>query len=196
MMPQTLAHSLSRRIGFQQRSLPLDAALILTGSLIIALLAQIRIYLPFTPVPITGQTFGVLLIAMALGARRGSAAILLYLLQGLAGLPVFAGGKTGIAHLAGPTGGYLIGFFAAAFLVGWLAEKHWDRTWSKVCATFVLGEIVIYLFGVIWLSAYLGWPQALQGGLLPFIPGDILKAALAAALLPAAWRLVGKDHSR
>ncbi len=166
-----------------------EALLIITGALWVALFAQVRIPLPFTPVPITGQTFAVLLIGAALGAQRGTAALLLYLSMGLSGLPVFAGGTGGLAHLAGPTGGYLIGFVLATYVIGRMAERGLERTIRTSLLPFLLGTAIISLSGVSWLAIYLGPVAAVQKGLLPFLIGDALKLLLAALALPAAWKL-------
>jgi len=192
-MQSPLALTLTRRINLRYAALN-NVLLVVTGSLLIALLAQIRIPLPFTPVPISGQTLGVLLVAAALGSRRGAASLGLYLVEGALGLPVFAGAPFGIARLLGPTGGYLIGFVAAAFVVGSLAERGWDRRWLGVLAMFAIGQAIIYLFGLAYLSTFVGLGNALNSGLWPFIPGDILKAVLAAAMLPAAWKLVNRGN--
>lgn len=166
-----------------------DAALILTASLFVALMAQASLPLPFSPVPITGQTFAVLLVGAALGAKRGSASLLLYLLEGAAGLPVFAGGGAGAATLIGPTGGYLVGFVGAAWLVGALAGRGLDRRLPHALLAFLAGEAVIFLCGAALLAVYVGPANALPMGVIPFIPGELIKAALAAAALPAAWKL-------
>jgi biotin transport system substrate-specific component len=167
------------------------AALVVAGSLLLALSAQIAVPLPFSPVPVTGQTFAVLLIGAALGSRLGSAAVLLYLIEGAAGLPVFAPGTTlGVARLLGPTGGYLVGFVAGAAVVGALAERGWDRDLVRAAAAMLAGEVVIYLFGLIGLARFVPADQLLTAGLVPFIPGDIVKVALAALALPLAWRFV------
>jgi len=166
-----------------------DILLIASGSLLVALMAQVKIPLPFTPVPLTGQTFAVLLAGAALGSHRGAASLLLYLLQGIVGLPVFAGGANGLAYLAGPTGGYLLGFAVAAFVVGWLAERGKDRRVVTALLVFLAGEAVIYLFGVTWLGVFIGFEKALSAGLLPFLPGDAIKLVAAALSLPAAWKL-------
>lgn len=168
-----------------------DWGLVLGASLAVALCSQVEIHLPGNPVPITGQTFAVLLTGALLGSRRGGLALLAYLAQGAAGLPVFAGGAGGTAHLLGPTGGYLLGFVAAAALVGWLAERGWDRTPWLTAAAMILGNLVIYAFGVTRLSVFVGAPQAVPLGLVPFIPGDLIKVGLAAGLLPAGWKLIG-----
>ncbi len=173
-----------------------EVLLILSGSLLVGLMAQIAISLPFTPVPITGQTFGVLLVGALLGSRRGALALGLYLLEGIAGLPVFAGGTGGPARLLGPTGGYLLGFVAAAGVTGWLCERGWDRRVFTAALAMLVGNIVIYLFGLPWLALFVGPEKALMMGLWPFIPGDALKLTLAALALPSAWALVhsGAPH--
>lgn len=188
-MHNVLALQLTGRLRARNTVL-VDSVLVLAGSLFVAAMAQAAIYLPFSPVPVSGQTFAVLLVGMTLGSRRGALSVLVYLLEGGAGLPFFAGGRGGAAVLAGPTGGYLIGFAAAAWVVGLMAERGMDRQILKTLAAFLAGTVVIYLFGVLWLANYLGFPQAIQAGLLPFLIGDIVKAVLAAAGLPAAWALV------
>ncbi|HNS02903.1 MAG TPA: biotin transporter BioY [Anaerolineae bacterium] len=171
-----------------------DAALVLAGSLLIALSAQVAIPLPFSPVPVTGQTMAVLLVGALLGSRRGSLAVLVYIAEGMAGLPVFApGGAVGPARLLGPTGGYLIGFVLAAYLVGLLAERGWDRRVSTTAVAMALGNVVIYAVGALWLAVFVGGlAPALTAGVLPFIPGDLIKIAAAALLLPAGWKLLGR----
>jgi biotin transport system substrate-specific component len=172
-----------------------DLGWMVLGALWVALFAQVRIPLPFTPVPITGQTFAVLLVGAALGAGRGAGALMLYLLMGMTGLPVFAGGAAGLFHLTGPTGGYLIGFVIAAAAVGRMAEHGWERSFRTSLIPFSLGTLLIYLVGVPWLALYVGPQAAIQKGLLPFLPGDLIKLLLAALALPSAWRLVqGKDR--
>ena len=163
--------------------------LALGGSLLIALSAQVAVPLPFSPVPVTGQTFAVLLVGAALGARLGAATVLLYLAQGAAGLPVFAPGATmGIARIVGPTGGYLAGFVVAAFVVGVLAERGWDRRVATAAAAMVVGEVVIYVIALPWLSRFVPAERLFDAGLWPFVPGDLYKVALAALALPIAWR--------
>lgn len=166
-----------------------DAILVVSGSLVVAALAQVAVVLPFTPVPITGQTLGVLLAGASLGAVRGGLALLLYLAEGLCGLPFFAGGAGGPAALAGPTGGYLVGFVGAAFLVGWLAERGWDRRVPTALAAFAAGQCVIYLVGLAWLANFVGRERVLTAGLWPFLPGAALKMVAAAMLLPFGWKI-------
>ena len=163
------------------------------GSILIALLAQLEF--PLWPVPITGQTFGVLLIGAVLGSRLGAITVLTYLAWGATGLPVFAGGHLGPATLFGPTGGYLLGFVPAAFVVGWLSERAWDRRILSTAGAMLLGTIVIYIPGILWLSRFVGWDHVLEAGLLPFIVGDLLKVALAALALPAGWNLTGSSRA-
>jgi biotin transporter BioY len=166
-----------------------DAIIIICGSLLLGLSAQVKVYLPFSPVPITGQTFAVLMLAALLGSKRGVMAILAYLVEGILGLPVFAGGM-GPATLIGPTGGYLVGFVAVAYVVGKLAEMGWDRRVSTTIAAMLAGEIVLYTFGVCWLAIMTNIRIALTVGLYPFIVGDVLKVVLAAAVLPSGWKLL------
>ena len=173
-----------------QASLPWKITLSLAVAALTGLLAQARMPLPFTPVPLTGQTFAVLLVGAVLGSRRGAASLLLYLLQGILGLPFFAGGASGLAYLTGPTGGYLVGFVVAASLIGLLAARGLDRRIPSALLAFLVGEVFIYLFGVSWLSVYLGIQRALVAGFLPFLIGDAIKLAAAALVLPAAWKLV------
>jgi biotin transport system substrate-specific component len=163
--------------------------LVLAGSALIALAAQVRIPLPFSPVPVTGQTFAVLLVAAALG-RLGLASVIAYLIEGAIGLPVFAGGTFGVATIVGPTGGYLIGFALAAAIVGSAAERGWDRHLLTALAAMLLGEVAIYLCGLPWLARFVPAGRVLDLGLFPFIPGDLFKMVLVALALPGAWRLV------
>ncbi|MFH1524309.1 MAG: biotin transporter BioY [Chloroflexota bacterium] len=185
-----LAPTLSTRHQSAIKPALRDTMLILFGSLFVAALAQVRIPLPFTPVPLTGQTFAVLLVGAALGSRRGVASLGLYTLLGLVGLPVFAGGSGGTAHLFGPTGGYLLGFIAAAWVVGQLAERGLERSVRTSILPFLAGTAIIYLFGISWLAVYLGFQKALTAGLVPFLVGDFIKLIGAALTLPAAWKLV------
>ena len=177
---------------FPRAGILVDALLVLAGAALVALAAQVELHLPFTPVPITGQTFAVLLVGASLGAARGTASLLLYLAAGLVGAPVFAGGEGGWEWVEGATGGYLAGFVVAAAVTGRLAERRWDRRFSSAVAAMLTGNVVVYLFGLAWLSHVVdaGVEKTLQLGLYPFVVGDLLKLYLAGALLPAAWRLV------
>ncbi len=169
-----------------------DAGLVAGGSVLIALCTQVAVG---APVPITGQTFAVLMVGALLGSRRGALSVLAYIAQGLAGLPVFAYGNSGLKALFGPTGGYLVGFVAAAYVVGTLAERGWDRRVSTTVLAMIVGNVVLYTGGLFWLSCLvylLGKPLGgvLAIGLYPFLLGDVAKIALAAALLPAGWKLI------
>jgi biotin transport system substrate-specific component len=177
---------------FPAPSLVRDGLVVTGGALFTALLAQIAIRLPFTPIPLTGQTFAVLVVGVVLGWRRGMLSQLLYVLVGLAGLPVFAGAVGGISALLAPSGGYLVGFIAAAGFMGMLAERGWDRG-ARVVLAMVGGEVVIYLFGVGWLAVEAGSVvRALVLGFFPFVLGDALKLGAASLAIPSAWRLVGR----
>jgi len=184
------------RPSTRARALALDATLVLTGALTVAVLAQVEV--PLWPVPITGQTLGVIVVGAALGARRGALSLLSYLGLGLAGLPVFAGLSGGLASVAKPSFGFIIGFVFAAFVAGWFAERSWDRRPALAFAGFAAASVVPFLVGVPYMAFILnnvlglgyGLGDVLAVGVLPFIVGGVVKAALAAAIVPAAWALV------
>ena len=205
----TIAEAIGRR-DTRAAALATDALLVLTGSLFVAGMAQLTIKLPFTPVPISGQTLAVLLVGGALGAKRGVSSLALYLGWIAIGLPFAAEGKSGLEMLkvATASGGFLWGFVAAAALVGWLADRGWDRDLGRALGAMLLGEIVIFAFGVPWVAAALDIPvveisesaratfgcgSGFECGLYPFVIGDVLKLLIAAAALPAAWRLLPKE---
>lgn len=169
-----------------------DGVLIVGGSIFIALAAQVAVWLPFSPVPVTAQTFAVLMVALLLGSKRGCLSILAYLIEGAAGMPVFASGRSGIVTLIGPTGGYLLGFLVAAYVVGRLAEKGWDRRFSTTILAMAAGNIFIYGLGLLWLCRFTTPLAALATGVYPFIAGELFKMLLGAALLPAGWKIVEK----
>lgn len=174
-----------------------QVGLVVGFSLITALSAQVTFHLPGNPVPITGQTFGVLLTGAVLGPRLGFLAMLSYLLEGLTGMPVFASASSGWAIMAGPTGGYLVAFPFAAALVGFLATLRWDRRPSTTILSMILGNVIIYAIGVSWLSHFVGnLSTAASLGMTPFLVGDALKIAIAAALLPTSWLLVNRTQAR
>lgn len=185
----TLAPTLSLRLFPRAASWLHNLVLILAGSWLVAFFAQIEI--PMQPVPITGQTFAVLLIGALLGSKRGAAAMIAYISQGALGLPFFAGGASGIGILTGATAGYLVGFVGAAYVVGWLAEKGLERSVRTSILPFLVGTIIIYIFGAAWLSIVLGsLSKAIQFGVLPFLAGDAIKLVAAAVALPVAWKFV------
>jgi biotin transport system substrate-specific component len=171
-----------------------DAILVALGTGLLAGSAQVAFRLPFTPVPITGQTFAVLLVGASLGTVRGGASAVLYVLLGIAGAPVYAHCAHGLAVITGASGGYLVSYPFAAALTGWLAERRWDRRFSSAIGAMLSGNVLIYLFGLPWLAVVLGTglERTLELGLYPFVPGDTFKLYLAAAALPVAWRVVGR----
>ncbi len=170
-------------------SLLWQVALAAAGSALIALGAQVAVPLPFSPVPVTGQTFAVLLVASALG-RLGIASVVLYIGEGALGLPVFAGGAFGAARLVGPTGGYLAGFVLAAFVLAWCVDRGFDRRFGTALLAMITAEVAIYACGVLWLARFPLAVSPLDAGLYPFIPGDLLKLVAAGLALPLAWRIV------
>ena len=175
-----------------------SAALVVGGTLLTALLAQVVVPVPGSPVPITGQTLAVVVVAASLGPRRALASMGLYLLLGLVGLPFYSEGGHGLTVVAGATGGYLIGFLPAAWLVGLAARRGADRRWWSAVPLFLAGQAVVFAVGVPWLAAATGMdaPAALAAGLYPFLLGGAVKAVLAAMLLPGAWALVRRTGLR
>jgi Uncharacterized conserved protein len=182
------------RVGERVNARVRDVALVVAGALLVYLTARVSIPVPGSPVPITGQTFGVLLVGGALGFRRGLIAVGLYVLLGVVGLPFFAEGKGGLSVVWGATGGYLIGFVVAGALVGRLAELGWDRRIGGALGAMLLGNVVIYTVGLPWLKVVTGMSveETVANGLTPFLLGDALKLALAAVLFPATWWIVGR----
>jgi biotin transport system substrate-specific component len=228
--PLVLYPSLSRWI-LPQQTLARDLFLVLGGSLVVALLAQVAIPLPFTPVPITGQTLGVLLVGASLGWRLGLLALLTYLVEGAIGLPVFAGGGAGFVRFLGPTGGYLLAYPLAAALMGFWVERFGsDRNVFKMIGAMILCSLIIYGLGSSWLGVNLALAgtltqisskatpsfanflttcmagtgtltgpsvaAALCKGVIPFIPGDLIKIGASAALLPITWRFIHRPQSQ
>lgn len=180
---------------------PLDwargLALVVAFSLLTALAAQVAIPLPWTPVPITGQTFAVLLTGALLGSRLGALAMLAYLIEGASGLPFFAAGGSGLQRLLfSPTSGYLLSYPAAAFVTGLLAERGWDRRFVTAAAAMAIGSVVILLSGWAWLTRFVGPAAAWAAGVAPFLIGDVVKIALAAAVLPSGWALLKRKSSQ
>ena len=167
------------------------ALLALAGSALITLCTQIS--LPLFPVPMTLQTFAVFLIGLTYGWRLGGITVALYLLEGALGLPVFSGGKGGMLVFMGPTAGYLVGFLLAATACGWFAERGFDRSYFKLLVALLLGNVLLYVPGLLWLGTLIGWDKpVLEYGLYPFISGDLLKIAMAVLLLPTAWKVVNR----
>lgn len=173
-------------------------ALVVGFALLTAAAAQITIPLPWTPVPLTGTTFAVLLAGATLGWRAGTASLVLYNALALAGLPFYQDANSGWTYATGATGGYLVGFVVAAALVGLLAERHQDRSLITSVPAMLAGTAVIYVFGVTWLAHVIGADAttALEKGMLPFVIGDAVKLLAAGALLPAAWRLAPRHDGK
>jgi biotin transport system substrate-specific component len=183
-----LALALPRSTGYQ-------VALVVAGSVLMTLAAKLQI--PFWPVPMTMQTYVVVVLGMALGPRLGAAAVGLYLAQGALGLPVFAGTPEkglGLTYMVGPTGGYLAGFFAAAVATGYLSARGLDRRPAGALLTATLGMLIIYACGLAWLSSLIGVDKAVTYGAVPFLLGDGLKILLAMFTLPLAWRVLGERN--
>lgn len=171
-----------------------DVGLVVGGSLLIALGAKLSV--PFVPVPLTFQGFAVVLVGAALGSRFGALAAITYLGEGLVGLPVFALPTAGPAYLIGPTGGFLLSFPVAAWLVGALAERGWDRRFVTSFFALAAGQAVILLGGFLWLSRLVGAHSAFMTGVAPFLAGDVLESTLAAMTLPLVWRVIGRSTDR
>jgi len=182
------------RLGERVNARVRDISLVIAGALLIYLSARISIPVPGSPVPVTGQTFGVLLVGGALGFRRGLIGVGLYVLLGVVGLPFFAEGKGGISVIWGATGGYLIGFVVAGALVGRLAELGWDRKIGGALGAMLLGNVMVYLIALPWLGVVTSATpsETIDQGLAPFVVGDALKLVLAAVLFPTAWWVVGR----
>ena len=171
-----------------------DLTLVLAGSVFLALSGQVAVRLPFSPVPVTGQTLAVLLTGSVLGKRRGTLSVLLYLFEGAIGLPVFAGGTLGIARLLGPTGGYLCGFVTAAFIAGALTERGWGSRMRSALLAMVIANTVIYLAGLPWLARFVGLERVFALGMAPFLAGDLIKMAVAASVLTVGQRVLPDRH--
>jgi biotin transport system substrate-specific component len=186
-----LAPSAPRRLVLADRVFPrhlvVDIVLVVTGAAFVGALAQL--YVPLWPVPVTGQTLAVLLVGATLGAVRGTLALVAYAVLGIVGVPWFSEASSGWGIIAGPTGGYIVGFIFAALFVGLLSERHWDRKILKALTTFAGGTLVVFAFGLPWLAFALGIgvDLTLEYGLYPFLIGGAIKALIAAAVLPLAW---------
>ena len=174
----------------RKSALTYDLGVVLAGSALLALSARLSFHLG--PIPFTGQTLAVVLLGALLGSRRAVASVAAYLLEGAMGAPVFAGGAFGVAYMAGPTGGYMAGFLAAAWLTGSLAERGWDRDRLTSIAAMAIGNAAIYVFGIAWLACYMGLGAAVMTGLVPFVVGDAVKLAAAGCLLPLGWKMIKK----
>jgi biotin transport system substrate-specific component len=169
-------------------------SLILTGTVFLAVMAQIAFPIPGSPVPFTGQTLGVLLLGTAYGAGLGFSTIAFYLLMGMAGAPIFSSGTSGIERIVGPTGGYLVGMLISSLVLGALAGRKWDQKIKTVIPTMIIGNSIIFAVGLLWLNQYTGqsWSWTFEKGLTPFILGEVLKIAIASTALPAVWKYASK----
>lgn len=188
----------SLRASLLPRSTALThATFVAGGTLFLAALAQISIPIPGSPVPVTGQTLGVLLIGTTYGSGLGLTTFAIYLLAGIAGAPVFAGASYGIEKITGATGGYLIGMMVATFLLGVLANRQLDQKFLTALPTMLIGSITIFSFGLVWLHHFTGkdWIWTINAGLTPFIFGEILKIAIVGTSLPVVWRIVNKKSN-
>ena len=174
-----------------------NAVLVVSGVFALAILAQIAIPVPGSPVPVTGQTLGVLLIGTAYGSTLGVTTFALYLLAGIAGAPVFANNGFGIDRVIGATGGYLIGMLVATYIVGQLARLRLDQKFLTALPSMLIGTVITFGFGLIWLQQYTGkdWAWTINAGLTPFIVGEVLKIAIAGTSLPIIWRLVNRKNA-
>lgn len=176
--------------------LVMDIVLVAAGAALTAIAAQIAV--PLWPVPITGQTLAVLLVGSTLGALRGSLSMILYALLGMVGLPVFSDTSSGLGVIAGPTGGYIVGFIFAAAFTGWFAQRNWDHRILRAILSFLGGTVVTFAIGLPWLGVVLGLSleATLSGGLYPFIVGGLVKALIAAGIISLAWNRMNREDQR
>ena len=174
-----------------------NAVLVVSGVIGLAALAQIAIPVPGSPVPVTGQTLGVLILGTAYGSTLGFTTFALYILAGIAGAPVFADGGQGLDRIVGATGGYLVGMLVATFVLGQLARFRLDQKFLTALPSMLIGTVTTFSFGLIWLHQYTGqsWSWTFEKGLTPFIVGEVLKIAIAGTSLPAIWRVVNRKNS-
>jgi biotin transport system substrate-specific component len=174
-----------------------NAVLVVSGVLGLAALAQIAIPVPGSPVPVTGQTLGVLILGTTYGSTLGVTTFALYILAGIAGAPVFANSGHGLDRIVGATGGYLIGMLVATFVLGQLARFRLDQKFLTALPSMLIGTVITFSFGLIWLYQYTGqsWSWTVNAGLTPFIVGEVLKIAIAGTSLPAIWRIVNRKNS-
>lgn len=183
-----------RTAVIQRTSAATHISLVLTGTVFLALMAQISFPIPGSPVPFTGQTLGVLLLGTAYGASLGFSTMAFYLLMGILGAPVFAAGSHGLEKIAGATGGYLVGMLISTLVLGALAGRKWDQKIKTVIPTMIIGNSIVFTFGLIWLHQYTSqsWAWTFEKGFTPFILGELLKIAIASTALPIVWRFVSK----
>ena len=183
-----------RSVALPTRTAVSNVGLVLGGTLFLGAMAQISLPVPGSPVPITGQTLGALLLGTAYGASLGFSTFAFYIAAGIAGAPLFAGHSAGIERLTGATGGYLVGMLVASWVTGALAGRKWDQKISTVIPTMVIGTTIIFSFGLLWLHHSTGqsWSWTIDKGLQPFVVGEVIKIAIASTALPTVWRFVSK----
>jgi biotin transport system substrate-specific component len=176
----------------EKKSLMTEALLVFSGSIFIALSAYVYIPLSFTPVPITLQTYSVLTLASLMGSKRAPLSVVVYLMLGALGFPVLSEGRAGLEVMFGATGGYLLGFIFSSYMVGLLIEKGWDRSFLKALFTFCIGQLLIFVPGLLWLGQFTGYETVLEKGFYPFIIGGIVKAALCVTTSLSIWKILGQ----
>lgn len=188
----SLSYSPIIDVVLERKSTMINVLSVFAGSLLIALSAQIYITLPFTPVPITAQTLAVMFTGSLLGSRRAPLAVLLYIAYGAMGLPVFSENSSGLAKLFGATGGYIFGFIIAGYLIGKFTEKGWDRFLGKSLIAAALGQLLIFVPGLLWLGQFVGYSNVLEQGFYPFVIGGVIKTLLAGTSSVLTWKLIKK----
>jgi biotin transport system substrate-specific component len=193
----SVATTTLRTAVFPRSSVLTSAGFVITGVAFLSLLAQIAIPVPGSPVPVTGQTLGVLLLATSYGATLGTTTFLMYLLVGAIGVPVFANGGSGFERISGATGGYLIGMLLTSALLGYLGGRKWDQKFKTALPAMLLGNALTFGLGLLWLHQYTGkdWAWTISAGFTPFIIGEILKIAIAGTSLPLIWQFVQRKIS-
>lgn len=193
----TIATTTLRTAVFPRSTALTNAGFVITGVAFISLLAQIAIPVPGSPVPVTGQTLGVLLLATSYGATLGTTTFFTYLLVGALGAPVFANGGSGIERIVGATGGYLVGMLLTSALLGYLGGRRWDQKFKTALPAMLIGNVLTFGFGLLWLHQYTGkdWAWTISAGFTPFIIGEILKIAIAGTSLPLIWQFVQRKIS-
>lgn len=193
----SIATTTLRTAVFPRSTALTNAGFVITGVAFISLLAQIAIPVPGSPVPVTGQTLGVLLLATSYGATLGTTTFFTYLLVGALGAPVFANGGSGIERIVGATGGYLVGMLLTSALLGYLGGRRWDQKFKTALPAMLIGNVITFGFGLLWLHQYTGkdWAWTISAGFTPFIIGEILKIAIAGTSLPLIWQVVQRKIS-
>ena len=193
----SIATTTLRTAVFPRSTALTNAGFVITGVAFISLLAQIAIPVPGSPVPVTGQTLGVLLLATSYGATLGTTTFFTYLLVGALGAPVFANGGSGIERIVGATGGYLVGMLLTSALLGYLGGRRWDQKFKTALPAMLIGNVITFGFGLLWLHQYTGkdWAWTISAGFTPFIIGEILKIAIAGTSLPLSWQFVQRKIS-